>query len=64
MREPRAEAISRNLLALLRATVRPGREAAVAINPGLRRILVFADGELVASCSFDDLVGGPGASVN
>lgn len=58
------ELISRNLLALLRANLNEGQEAEVAIHPELRRVLVFVDDELVLTCGFDELLAGPGGSLN
>ena len=56
--------MAHNLVALLQQVVEPGQDADVAINPELRRVLVFVGDELVLSCSFDDLVSGPGVSLN
>ena len=56
--------ISANLLAFLRANIKEGEEAEIAIHPELRRVLVFVDDELVLTCGFDDLLAGPGGSVN
>lgn len=58
------ELISRNLVALLRANLVEGQEAEVAIHPELRRVLVFVDDELVLTCGFDELLAGPGGSLN
>ena len=58
------ELISRNLVALLRANLLEGQEAEVAIHPELRRVLVFVDDELVLTCGFDELLAGPGGSLN
>ena len=56
--------ISANLFKFLRANVKEGQEVEVAMNPELRRVLVFVDDELILTCGFDDLVAGPGGSVN
>lgn len=58
------ELISRNLVAFLRANLKEGDEAEIAIHPELRRVLVFVDDELVLTCGFDDLLTGPGGSAN
>jgi hypothetical protein len=58
------ELISRNLTRFLADNLKEGQEAELAINPELRRILVFVDGELVLTCGFDELLAGPGVSPN
>ena len=47
------ELISRNLMEFLRANLKEGQEAEVAIHPELRRVLVFVDDELVLTCGFE-----------
>jgi len=56
--------ISKNLVAFLRANIKEGQEAEIAIQPELRRVLVFVDDELLLTCGFDELIAGPGASLN
>lgn len=56
------DVIARNLTEFLRANLKPGQNADVAINPSLRQILVFVDDELALTCSFDDLMLGPEAT--
>jgi len=56
--------ISKNLVEFLRANIKEGQEAEIAIHPELRRVLVFVDDELVLTCGFDELIAGPGASLN
>jgi hypothetical protein len=56
--------IAQNLVQFLRSNLVEGQEAQIAIHPELRRVMVFVDDELVLACSFDDLLAGPGASVN
>jgi hypothetical protein len=58
------DAIAQNLQRFLKDNLKPGQEAQIAVHPELRRVMVFVDDELVLTCSFDDLVSGPGASVN
>lgn len=58
------ELISRNLTRFLQDNLKEGQEAELAINPELRHILVFVDGELVLTCGFDELLAGPGISTN
>lgn len=58
------ELISENLVAFLRANVKEGQEAEIAVHPELRRVLVFVDDELVLTCGFDELLAGPGGSLN
>jgi hypothetical protein len=58
------EKISENLMALLRSNLRPGDEAQIAVNKDLRQVLVFVDGRLILTCSFDDLLAGPGFHSN
>lgn len=58
------ELISRNLVEFLRANLKQGQEADVAIHPELRRVLIFVDDELVLTCGFDELLAGPGGSLN
>ena len=58
------ELISRNLTRFLRANLKEGEEAEIAIHPELRHVLVFVNGELVLTCGFDELVAGPGGSNN
>jgi hypothetical protein len=53
-----------NLLALLREIVEPGHDVDVAVHPELRRVLVFSGDDVVLSCSFDDLIAGPGVHPN
>ena len=61
---PDEDVISRNLVEFLRANLEEGQEAEVAIPPGMRRVLVFVDDELVLTCGFDELLAGPGGSLN
>lgn len=61
---PDEDLISKNLVDFLRANLKEGQEAEVAIHPELRRVLVFVDDELVLTCGFDELLAGPGASLN
>jgi hypothetical protein len=61
---PDEDVISRNLVEFLRANLHEGQEAEVAIHPELRRVLVFVDDELVLTCGFDELLAGPGGSLN
>jgi len=56
--------MSKNLVEFLRANIKEGQEAEIAIHPELRRVLVFVDDELVLTCGFDELIAGPGASLN
>jgi hypothetical protein len=53
-----------NLVALLREIVTPDQDVDVAVHPELRRVLVFAGDDVVLSCSFDDLIAGPGINLN
>ena len=57
-------AIATNLTNFLRTNLKPGQNADVAINNDLRHVLVFVDGELALTCSFDELLKGPGANSN
>lgn len=61
---PNEDVISRNLTEFLRTNLKEGQEAEVAIHPELRRVLVFVDDELVLACRFEELLAGPGGSVN
>ncbi|MGH2806277.1 MAG: hypothetical protein ACRDKT_03280 [Actinomycetota bacterium] len=56
--------IAHNLTTFLADNLKEGQEAELAINPELRHILVFVDGELVLTCGFDELLAGPGISTN
>ncbi|HET7483225.1 MAG TPA: hypothetical protein VFK89_10230 [Actinomycetota bacterium] len=56
--------ISTRLTEFLRANIKPGQEYEVAIHPILRRVLVFLDADLILSCSFEELIAGPGGSPN
>lgn len=56
--QPEKDLIASNLLAFLRENVSEGQEAEVAINPELRAIVVHLDGELLLSCTFDELLKG------
>ena len=58
------ELISRNLARFLHDNLQPGQEAELAINPELRHVLVFVDGELALTCGFEELLAGPGVSPN
>lgn len=60
--EDDTQAIATNLTNFLRTNLKPGQNADVAINPELRHVLVFVDGELTLTCSFDDLLLGPGTN--
>ena len=64
MVEDDSQAFATNLTNFLRANLKPGQNADVAINPELRHVLVFVDGELALTCSFDDLLIAPGAPSN
>jgi hypothetical protein len=59
-----SEPVCRNLASFLKDNFGNGREAELAINAGLRHVVVRVDGELVLTCGFDDLVGGAGGSTN
>ena len=56
--------IATNLTAFLRANIKEGEEYEVAMHPILRRVLVFNGDDLVLSCSFEELLAGPGGSLN
>jgi hypothetical protein len=56
--------ISHNLVQFLRGVVREGQEADVAINPELRLVRVYIEEDCVLACTFDDLLHGPGVSLN
>ena len=60
----RSALISRNLTEFLRANLEPGQEAELAIHPQREEVLVFVDDELVLTCTFDELLAGPGHSLN
>jgi hypothetical protein len=59
-----AEIISYNLVQFLRGVIREGQEAEIAIHKELRQVRVYVDDDVVLACTFDDLLGGPGVSLN
>jgi hypothetical protein len=59
-----AAIISHNLVQFLRGVVKEGQEAEVAMHPELRLVRVYVDDQIVLACSFDDLLNGPGVSLN
>ena len=59
-----SQALASNLTNFLRANLKPGQDADVAINPELRHVLVFVDGELALTCGFDDLLVASGTNNN
>lgn len=64
MEDQRAQLISRNLTEFLRLNLKPGQDAELAIHQEREEVIVFADGEPILNCSFDDLLAGPGGSIN
>jgi hypothetical protein len=64
MEDLRAHLISQNLTAFLQQNLKPGQEAELAIHQERQEVIVFVDGEPILNCSFDDLLAGPGGSVN
>ena len=64
MDDPRAHLISSNLTEFLRTNLKPGQEAELAIHQEREEVIVFVDGEPILNCTFDDLLAGPGGSVN
>lgn len=64
MEDHSAHLISRNLTEFLQRNLKPGQEAELAIHKEREEIIVFVDGEPILNCSFDDLLAGPGGSVN
>ena len=64
MDDLRAHLISRNITEFLERNLKPGQDAELAIHQERQEIIVFVDGEPILNCSFDDLLAGPGGSVN
>ncbi len=60
----RSDAISRNLLSFLERNLGREQEAQVAIHPEREEVLVFIEDKLVLTCTFDELLSGPGGSLN
>ena len=59
------QTISRNIVALLRSAVKTKDDHAdVAVNAELRRVIIFVNDEPVLTCSYDELLNGPGFSTN
>ena len=56
--------LSGNLTEFLRCNLRPGQEAEVLIHNEREEVIVLIDGKPILSCTFDDLIAGPGGSVN
>lgn len=44
--------------------MKPGDECDVAVHPERRQVVVFINGEPALECTFDELLGGPGFSLN
>ena len=64
MEDDSAHIISHNLTEFLRLNLKPGQEAELAIHQEREEVIVFVDGEPILNCTFDDLLAGPGGSVN
>lgn len=64
MDDHRAHLISCNLTAFLERNLKPGQDAELAIHRERQEVIVFVDGEPILNCTFDDLLAGPGGSIN
>lgn len=64
MDDERSARISENLLSFLQANIGPGEAAEIALNKELEQVIVLRDGEPILSCTFDDMVAGPGGCSN
>jgi hypothetical protein len=58
------EIISHNLVQFLCGVIKEGQEAEVAMHPELRLVRVYIEDDCVLACTFDDLLAGPGVSLN
>jgi hypothetical protein len=62
--DDRRNLIAEHVLQFLRAVMGPGDECDVAVHPEREQVVVFINGEPALDCTFDELIAGPGYSLN